>query len=52
MAAPDRLAGYRLQSTSPAIDAGRAIEDNGGADFWGNPLYHNAPDIGAHEVQP
>ncbi|GBG09202.1 hypothetical protein PAT3040_03842 [Paenibacillus agaridevorans] len=46
---PDRLAGYRLQSNSPAINAGLVIEDNGGKDFWGNPLYTGQPDIGAHE---
>ena len=27
------------------------IEDHGGEDFWGNPLYDGAPDIGAHEWQ-
>jgi hypothetical protein len=26
------------------------IKDNGGRDFWGNPLYHRRPDIGAHEL--
>jgi len=52
MKATDRLAGYRLQSTSPAIDAGLIIEENGSKDFWGNSLYRLAPDIGAHEFHP
>lgn len=46
---PDVLNGYKLLGTSPAIDAGRAVANNGGQDFWGNPLYSGAPDIGAHE---
>lgn len=54
MTDPDRLAGYRLQSGSPAIDAGfdelKEI-DNGGQDFWGNPIYNGDPDIGAFEAQ-
>ena len=49
---PDRLAGYRLRPDSPAIGAGREVPDHGGRDFWGNPLYHGAPDIGAHELLP
>ena len=46
---PDILTGYQLQSSSPCINAGKVIADNGGQDFWGNPLYTNAPDIGAYE---
>lgn len=49
MKAPNRLSGYQLQPNSPAIDMGVKIDDNGGKDFWGNPLYNNAPDIGVHE---
>lgn len=45
----DRLSGYQLQPNSPAINAGIEINDNGGKDFWGNPLYNNTPDIGVHE---
>jgi chitodextrinase len=41
-------AGYKLQSTSPAIDAGKVIANNGGKDFWGGPV-GSSPDIGAHE---
>lgn len=42
--------GYRLKGTSTAINGGAVIANNGGKDFWGNPLYKNAPDIGAHET--
>ena len=49
MTDPDRLAGYRLQADSPAIGRGREVDNHGGLDFWGNPLYHGSPDIGAHE---
>ena len=48
---PNILLGYQLQPTSPAIDAGQAMANNGGKDFWGNPLYNGAPDIGAHEFR-
>lgn len=41
--------GYQLQAGSPAINAGKYIENNGGKDYWGNELYNGAPDIGAHE---
>ncbi|MFD0671463.1 sugar-binding protein [Cohnella sp. GCM10027633] len=41
--------GYKLKSTSPAINAGTTIAGNGGKDFWGTTLYNGAPDIGAHE---
>ena len=41
--------GYQLQSGSPAIGAGMVIPDNGGRDYWGNPVPSgNAPDIGAY----
>ncbi len=43
------VSGYRLKSGSPCIDAGIVIENNGGLDYFGNPLYNGAPDIGAHE---
>lgn len=45
------LDGYQLQAGSPCIDAGVVIENNGGRDYWGNPLYNGKPDIGAHEYQ-
>ena len=41
--------GYKLQNSSPAINAGKIIGNNGGKDYWGNPLYIGAPDIGAFE---
>jgi hypothetical protein len=44
------LSGYELQPASPAIDAGTTVENNGGRDFWGNPLYNGTPDIGAYEA--
>lgn len=46
---PNRLSGYKLQSTSPAINSGKSITGNGGKDFWGNTLYDGTPDMGAHE---
>ena len=45
----DSLSGYRLQDDSPAINAGAEIEDNGGRDYFGNPVGANTPDIGAFE---
>jgi hypothetical protein len=44
---------FKLQAGSPCINAGKSISSpvsNGGRDFWNNPLYAGAPDIGAHEV--
>jgi hypothetical protein len=43
------LTGYKLQSTSPAINSGRSITANGGKDFWGNTLYTGNPDRGSFE---
>ena len=42
--------GYQLQPGSPALNSGAMISNNGGSDFWGNPLYTGAPDIGAYEA--
>lgn len=47
----DTLDGYKLQNTSPAINSGVAVPNNGGKDFWGNPLYFQTPDRGAYEHQ-
>ncbi len=44
----DTLSGYQLQEDSPAIDAGKEIADNGGRDYFGNPI-DGATDIGAAE---
>jgi hypothetical protein len=49
---PNRLSGYRIRADSAARDAGIMIEDNGGRDFWGNPLEDELPDIGVHEWTP
>lgn len=48
---PNVLVGYKLQENSPCIDAGRNISNNGGFDFWGEPLYNGAADIGASEYR-
>jgi hypothetical protein len=39
-----------LQQGSPLIGAGVLIPNNGGRDFWGNPVSADGPpSIGAHE---
>jgi len=48
---PNVLTGYQLQASSPLINAGKVVPDNGGQDFWGNTLYSGNPDIGAYEHQ-
>lgn len=48
-AAIDTLDGYKLQADSPAINAGKTIEDNGGKDYFGNELVDGKTDIGAAE---
>jgi len=48
---PQRLSAYMLKANSPCIDAGIVINDNGGKDFWGNPLGTESIDIGAYEKQ-
>ena len=45
----DSVSGYQLTSSSPAINAGTAIVDNGGHDYFGNALTDGQTDIGAHE---
>jgi hypothetical protein len=44
------LAGFQVQAASPASGNGIAIPENGGVDFWDNPLYNGAPDIGPYEA--
>lgn len=39
--------GYRLCAGSPAVAAGVVVADNGGRDYFGNPL-SGTPNIGAH----
>ena len=41
--------GYKLQAGSPCIGTGVFIPNNGGRDYWGNPLLTTLPDIGAFE---
>ena len=42
------LSCYYLQENSPAINAGVVVADNGGKDYFGNPV-EGIPDIGAYE---
>ena len=45
------LVGYKLRAGSPCIGAGMPIPDNGGRDFWGDPVpAAGAPDIGADQT--
>jgi hypothetical protein len=48
----DVLDGYRLSLGSPDIDAGLLISDNGGQDFWGEPVPEGDTDVGASENLP
>ncbi|MFK7692228.1 fibronectin type III domain-containing protein [Paenibacillus sp. HJGM_3] len=41
--------GYKLKPNSPLIGAGTVVGNNGGRDFWNNPIYRGLPDIGAFE---
>ena len=43
----DVLSGYRLSTHSPYLEGGKAIEDNGGKDFWGDPVPEGATSFGA-----
>ncbi len=46
----DTVDGYKLQAGSPAIDSGMEISNNGGRDYWGNPVpFNGTTDRGAHE---
>jgi len=46
------LDGYKLEQESPCIGTGAPIDDNGGLDFWGNPVpQEKNPDIGAYQTQ-
>jgi PKD repeat protein len=48
----DSVDGYKLQAGSPARDSGMTIPNNGGKDYWGNPVpAGSGPDRGAHEYQ-
>ena len=43
------LSGFQVRAGSPALEHGVSITDDGGVDFWGDPLYAGAPDIGPYE---
>jgi hypothetical protein len=46
----DTVKGYKLRPGSPCIDAGKTVPNNGGRDYWGNPVPSGAgTDIGACE---
>lgn len=46
----DTLDGYKLRASSPCIDSGTTVPNDGGLDFWGGAVPHNvATDRGAHE---
>jgi PKD repeat protein len=48
----DTVDGYKLQSDSPCRDSGMTIADNGGKDYFGNPVPSGSgTDRGAHEYQ-
>ncbi|UCC68540.1 MAG: S-layer homology domain-containing protein [Armatimonadota bacterium] len=48
----DTCDGYKLLPSSPCIDAGLAVPENGGLDYWGNVApAGTAADIGAHEYR-
>jgi hypothetical protein len=40
---------FRLSFASPCLQKGQKVSDNGGLDFWGNPLDAEHPSIGASE---
>ncbi len=44
------VGGYKLQAGSPCIDSGKVIANNGGRDYWGDPVpFNGVPDRGADE---
>jgi hypothetical protein len=47
------VSGYKLQPSSPCVDSGLSIANNGGKDVWGDFVpYNGITDRGAHEYQP
>lgn len=48
----DELEGFRLESTSPAISAGRSVEGAPAHDFFGNTVEPGRTDIGIHQTGP
>ncbi|WP_319501497.1 right-handed parallel beta-helix repeat-containing protein [uncultured Draconibacterium sp.] len=47
MTDPDRLAGYKLASDSPALNTGLSIENSGDKNFQGKQISAEIPNIGA-----
>jgi uncharacterized protein YjdB len=46
----DTVVGYQLLQGSPAIGTGKIVANNGGKDFWNNPVPADSnPNIGAYE---
>ncbi len=47
----DTLDGYKVQPNSPCIDSGKTVPENGGRDYWGNPVPYpgGTVDSGIHE---
>lgn len=46
------LDGYKLQPDSPAIGSGALMDNNGGKDFWGNPISAVTQNRGAYGAVP
>lgn len=44
-----KLQGFQLKAGSAALEHGVMVANNGGHDFWDNPLYQGTPDIGPFE---
>lgn len=42
-------AGYRLRTGSPALHTGTPVANNGGRDYFGNPVPSGSPNIGAYQ---
>ena len=45
----DSVSGYMLQNNSPCIGTGYKVTNDGGMDYWGNPLPSTSPDVGVHQ---
>jgi hypothetical protein len=48
----DALKTYQLLPASPCRNAGLALPNNGGKDFFGGVVNDGKPDIGVHELPP
>jgi hypothetical protein len=45
----DTVSGYMLQNGSPCLGVGHKMTNDGGMDYWGNPLPSTSPDVGVHQ---